>query len=61
MQQADRPDVITNARFLDIGAKYPIVAGTLNGETFYSPPVVEIDGDLLKTTSGNFRFSRSIN
>lgn len=51
---------ITNARFLDIGGRRQVCGGTLNGRTFYSEPVDEIDGDVIRTAAGNYRFSRSI-
>ena len=52
--------LITNARFLDIGANKQVLGGTLNGRTFYSAPIEEIDGDVIRTAEGRFRFSRSI-
>ncbi|MBD9511559.1 hypothetical protein IB265_32915 [Ensifer sp. ENS10] len=51
---------ITNARFLDIGSFRQVVGGTLEGKTFYSEPIEGIDGDIIKTKSGNYRYSRSI-
>ena len=50
---------ITNARFLDIGDQKQVVGGTLEGKTFYSEPVEEIDGDIIHTAQGSFRY-RSI-
>ncbi|OWZ90421.1 hypothetical protein B9J07_27940 [Sinorhizobium sp. LM21] len=52
--------LITNARFIDIGSYRQIVGGTLEGKTFYSEPIDGIDGDVIQTASGNYRFSRSI-
>ena len=49
--------VITNARFLNIGSKQ-IVGGTLAGRTFYSMPVEDIDGDIIRTADGSYRFTR---
>ena len=59
MRQGEIQGVITNARFLDIGGRQ-IVAGTLAGKTFFSQPIEEIDGDIIRTATGSFRFSRSI-
>lgn len=52
--------VITNARFIDIGNSRQVVGGTLNGATFYTSPIIEIDGDVVRTAEGSFRFFRSI-
>lgn len=52
--------LITNARFLDIGTNKQVLGGTLNGRTFYSAPIEEVDGDVIRTAEGSFRFSRSI-
>lgn len=58
--QADDIAHITNARLLDIGGQRQVVGGTLNGVTFYTPTIIDIDGDIVRTESGNFRISRSI-
>jgi hypothetical protein len=50
--------LITNARFLDIGSNRQVVGGTLAGRTFYSEPIIEIDGNLIRTATGSFRYSR---
>lgn len=63
MQQQQQNDIeiptITNARFLDIGFKQ-VVAGTLDGKSFYSEPVLESDGEIIVTRSATYRISRSI-
>jgi hypothetical protein len=51
---------ITNARFLDIGTDKQVVGGTLYGKTFYSEPIEELDGDIIRTATGSYRFSRNI-
>lgn len=51
---------ITNARFLDIAPGKQVLGGTLEGKTFYSHPIEEIDGDVIKTAVGSYRYSRSI-
>lgn len=53
--------LITNARFLDIGDGKHVVGGTLEGRTFYSAPIEQIDrDDIIRTAEGSFRYSRSI-
>ncbi len=52
--------VITNARFLSIGTNKQVVGGTLHGQTFYTAPIQEIDGDTIRTAEGSFRFSKDI-
>jgi hypothetical protein len=49
-------ETITNARFLTVGTDKQVVGGTLNGQTFYSNPIIEIDGDIIRTASGSYRF-----
>lgn len=51
---------ITNARFLDVGSCRQVIGGTLEGKTFYSEPIEDIDGDIVITAKGSYRFSRSI-
>ena len=61
MQQAQSIlGVITNARFLSIGTDKQVLGGTLEGKTFYSDTIEDIDGDIIKTASGAYRFTRSI-
>jgi hypothetical protein len=51
---------VTNARFLTIGSDKQVLAGTLDGKTFYSEPIIELDGNIIRTANGSFRYSRSI-
>lgn len=48
---------ITNARFLSIGDRQ-VCAGTLDGKTFYSDPIQEIDGNIIRTEKESFRYSK---
>ncbi|WLR90921.1 hypothetical protein [Shinella zoogloeoides] len=59
--------MLTNARFLDVGANRVVVAGTTrgvegrpDGSTFYTEPVDEIDGNIAKCGDGYFRFQRNL-
>ncbi|QWY83082.1 hypothetical protein [Rhizobium phage RHph_X66] len=51
---------VTNARFLTIGSDKQVLAGTLNGKTFYSEPIIELDGNIIRTANGSFRYSRNL-
>lgn len=57
--------MLTNARFLDVGANRIVVGGIAqgvegrpDGSTFYTEPVDEIDGNIAKCGDGYFRFHK---
>jgi len=59
--------VLKNARFLDVGTNRVVVGGTTqgftnkpDGQTFYTDPVDEIDGNIVRCGEQTFRIERNL-